>query len=266
MFVWNAISSMVRMMREMSSLPAWMAAIAVDISWTSATPRSAAARAWRARPLTLSALSALSRVPAASSWIEALVCSMAAAWTLAPWASDWLALETWPAAATTWREPSPSSRLTRCSTLAMRREMIIAIAAPVARATSIAAIVSQVVLALVARMTPAEWESSSCWACQSWSMASVYRTRSGSSSLFARAYTAAASSGVVEARLALKISLRFCPYSSRAVFTAARAERPWSVSTDFSNDSSACELMTRAALSVSSSRLFSAPSSVPMCR
>ncbi len=121
--VWNAISSMVLMILEVSSL-------ALEMSFMDTVSRSmeslAVATTWLASfisPSAVPAFSALFLVMEAISSMDEEVSSMDAACSEAPSAMDWLADDTWPEADATWSAPSLMSWAIRVMVRLIPREI-----------------------------------------------------------------------------------------------------------------------------------------------
>ena len=98
MLVWKAISSMFFTILPTSAPAVPIEVIASSIEVIVRRPVSATTRASEARPLAFCALSAVARIMLSISSSEALVSSTAAACSLAPADSDWLDIDTCPAA------------------------------------------------------------------------------------------------------------------------------------------------------------------------
>ena len=136
MLVWKAISSIVRMMRVISSLDWRMASIAAPSSRACAAPSSAAARVSLAKSRVLLACSALRAATPPISSSEAEVSSSEAAWALAPSAKDWLASETWRAAEADCSAPEVKVRAIECNVAVNRRPSSHATAEPTSAQTT----------------------------------------------------------------------------------------------------------------------------------
>ena len=123
MFVWNAISSIVRMIFAISSLEIFIALIAALIAFMSAAPRSAAAHVSLESWLACSVLSEFRFVIAASCSSDALVSSMAAACSLEPSASPRLDSEICAAADANMVEFSVSDKISSANFVCSVRKL-----------------------------------------------------------------------------------------------------------------------------------------------
>ncbi len=118
------------MIRAVASLDFLMSSIAAFMRPIASTPRSALCLVCAASELARVALAAFWRVIAAISSIDELVSSMAAAWRLAPSASETLADETWPAALAVCCEPAVRPPMIRRSGPTIERVIISAAKMP----------------------------------------------------------------------------------------------------------------------------------------
>ena len=94
MLVWKAMSSMVLMILEIFSEDLLISCMAVMVSCICTLPRLTSSIAWTTRLAAELACSAFCFVFSAISSMEAVICWMALACSVEPWARAWLALAT----------------------------------------------------------------------------------------------------------------------------------------------------------------------------